>query len=189
MNEPDKMLWRQVPRALILGGLLLALVAGCDGGGGSSSGTGPTAPQPMILFTPDGSPTSPSISMRAGSGTTATVLALEIRATDVVDVRTVDFTLDYPGQLLQFTGFRQGSFLGTDASVVLAGASNGSFTVFITSAGSLGASGGGVIVIFEFQALASGSGRIDFVAPEAGDSSGLEIEEMSWIGGAVQIIL
>ncbi len=167
--------------------ILLALVAACGGSGGSSS-DGPTAPQPMLVFTPDNSPSSPSISMRSGSGTTTTVLALDIQATDVVDVQTVDFTLDYPANLLDFMGFRQGSFLGTDASVVLDQVGSGSFTALITTAAAGGATGGGIIVTFEFQAIAGGNGRIDFVAPEATDRFGDEIEEMSWISGTVQIV-
>jgi len=178
---------KQTRTALLLSGLLLALAAGC-GGDGSSGGGGPTAPQPMVLFTPDSAPTSASISMRSGAGTTSTLLALEILATDVADVRTVDFTLDYPGNLLQFTTFRQGTFLGSDASVILTNASSGSFTALITSAGALGAAGSGVIVTFELQTLAAGNGRIDFVDPEAGDSSGLEIEDVDFLGGTVQVV-
>jgi Cohesin domain len=173
--------------ALLLSSLLLVLAAGC-GGDGSSGGGGPTAPQPMIVFTPDGAPGSPSISMRAGGGTTAAVLALDILATDAVDVLTADFTLTYPANLLQFTTFRRGTLLGADASVIVTDVANGSFTALITSAGGTGVSGTGVIVTFELQARASGSGRIDFVDPEAGNSFGLEIADIDWIGGTVQVV-
>ena len=179
-----------LPRRAIAALLLVMLAgAGCGGSGSDAPSDNPTAPQPMILFTPARTPIGASISMRSGAATTATTLVLEILATDLVDVQTVDFTLTFPGNLLDFQGFRLGSYLGTDASVIIGQVSGSSFTALITRLAPGGSTGGGVIVSFEFDAVASGTGPLDFVEPEATDPFGQAIEGIDWIGGTLQVVL
>ncbi len=169
--------------------MIVALIlGGCQGDGSSTSG-GPTAPSPMIVFTPDRAAGSGSVAMRAGPGSTASVLELEIAATELVNVQTVDFVLAYPGALLRFDGFRPGSFLGADASLILEQASADSLTVTMTRIDPSGATGSGVVLTLVFTNAAGGDGRLDFVAPEAGDPFGLEIPGLDWIGGTVRVVL
>ena len=168
---------------------LLAALAlwGCEGS--SSTAGGPTAPSPMIVFIPDRAAGGGSVSMRAGGGSTASVLELEIVATDLVNVQTMDFVLAYPGDLLRFDGFRTGPFLGAGVSAILEPVAAGSLNVLMTRLDPSGASGSGVVLTVILSAAGSGEGRLDFVAPEAADPFGLEISDVDWIGGAVRVVL
>ncbi len=143
----------------------------------------------MIVFTPDRAAPAGSISMRAGAGTTASVLELEIAVADLVNVQTVDFVLAYPGDLLRLDGFRPGPFLGPGVSVILQQTGTGSTTVLTTRADPSGATGSGVVLTLVFAATSSGDGRLDFVDPEAADPFGLEIPGVEWIGGSVRVVL
>ncbi len=159
---------------------------GCSSGGDTSGS--PTEPLPALIFIPDRPAAGGSVSMRSGPGTTDTMLELEIVATGLVDVQTVDFVLSFPGSLLVFDAAAQGPFLGTGASLIVAGATTGSVTLLLTRTEPSGASGGGVILTVRLQAVAGGEGRLDFVSPEATDPAGLIIPDVDWIGGTVQIV-
>ncbi len=179
----------EIHRGFVVGLLLLFVsgcVAGC-GGSGSSSGDMPTGPSPMLLFTPDRAAVGNSVTMRAGANTAATALELEIFATDLVDVRTMDFTVTFPADLLRFDGARAGNFLGAGVSqIVQTGA--GAVTLLMTGLGQAGATGSGLVTTLDFRAIAGGNGRLDFLDPEAADAAGLEIQGIDWIGGTVQIV-
>lgn len=176
-------------RRLIPAALAVLVLAACNSGGGDGGGgpTPPTAPGPAIVFTPDRSAGSNSISMRVGDGSTATVLQLEIFATEVLNVQLVEFVLLNPNSRLRFDGFTRGEFIGAGAQVIVGGGGNAlSFEVLRVAPSA--ASGSGRILTLTFSAVAAGNGRFDFVDPVAEDPFGLEIPGIDWIGGAVQVI-
>ena len=166
----------------------LALLALAACGGSGNGGAPPTAPSPAILLTPDRTAGSSSISLRAGDGSTASVLQLEVFATEVLSVQAVDFVLLVPSDLLRFEGFERGELMGAGAQVIVGGGGNAPSFQILRVAPSA-ASGSGRILTLTFSAVAAGSGRFDFVDPVAEDPSGLELAGVDWIGAAVRVIL
>ena len=168
---------RSVLRLVGLG--LLLLLSGCDGGGDS-----PTEPQSGILFTPDSSAGSNSIILRRVGGT-STTLELEIFATDVANVHSVLIAMTFPTNLLRFNGYVEGELLNPSIPVVVTAFN----TVLITQPrlSPAGVSGSGRIGTLTFAAIGEGTGRIDFLDPQALDPVGQEIAGVDWIGGSVQV--
>lgn len=170
--------------ALLVGLALLAC--------GGDSGPGPTAPNPppasSITFTPDQAPSAGSFALVRGSGTGGTLLELELRATDVPPVRSVDLILTYPTDLLTFEDLQLGAFLGSDATLTVTGG-NGTLSV-LTSRNSAGtAQGSGVHSVIRFRGAADGTGRIEIFDPEARDGDDLVVEDLLWVGGEVTVDL
>ncbi len=170
-------------RALVI---LAALLLAACGGSSDGGGTPPTAPGPSIAFTPDRAAGANSITMRAGAGSTASVLELEIFATEVLNVQSVEFSLLYPGNLLRFEGFTRGDFAGAGAQV-LTGGGSGNLSFDVLRLGGA-ASGSGIILTLTFSAAAGGSGSFNFLDPLAEDPFGLEIQGIDWIGGMVVVV-
>lgn len=167
--------------------VLGALLAGC-GGTSEGGGSPPTGPSPAIVFSPDRAAGANSVSLRSGAGSTASVLRLEVFATEVANVQAVDFVLLYPADLLRFDSFERGELMGAGAQVIVGGGVSAlSFQVQRTAPSA--ASGSGSILILSFTAVAAGSGRFDFSEPVAEDPFGLEIPGIDWIGGAVRVVL
>ena len=163
------------------------LLAAC-GGSTSNSGGSPTAPGPSIVFTPDRVAGANSVSMRSGAGSTASVLQVEIVATEMLNVQSVEFVLTFPSDLLRFDGFARGDFIGAGAQVIPGGGGSAlSFDILRTTPGA--ASGSGTIMTLTFTAAAGGAGRFDFLDPVAEDAFGLEISGIDWIGGAVRVVI
>lgn len=176
-------------RHRIVGALAVlgALLAAC-GGSGDGGGGGPTAPMPAIVFTPDRAAGANSVSMRAGAGSTASVLQLEIVATELPAFQAVDFTLLYPANLLRLDGFERGELIGAGAQVITGGGA-GALTFQLLRTASSPASGSGRILTLTFTAVGGGAGRFDFSDPVAEDPFGLEIAGIDWIGGTVRVVL
>jgi len=91
------------PDNRLFGRLVLALIGivfltACGGDGDGAGGGTPTGPSPLIVITPDRNAGANSIAMRAGPGSTATILQLEIFATEVTGVQAQRLTP--PRQLL-----------------------------------------------------------------------------------------
>lgn len=163
----------------------ILLLAACDSGDGGS--TPPTGPGPSILFTPDREAGANSVSMRSGAGSTASVLQLEIVATELLNVQAVSFVLLNPNDQMRFEGFEQGEFMGAAAQVAVGGGGN-TLSFDILRIAPSAASGSGRIITLTFSALAAGSGRFDFIDPEAVDPFGIEIVGIAWVGGTVQVV-
>ena len=164
-------------------------LAGCSGSSGGGGGGGnPTGPSPGIFFTRDQAAGNGSIAMDSGPGTSSPRFELQVVALSVTNVQTVDFELTYPPNLLQFDGARQEDFLGLDAPLVVTPLAAGTLAVSLTRAVPGGVTGSGVILSFDFQALAAGEGPLTFVEPEALDPFGLDIPTIEWIGGSIQIV-
>ena len=166
-------------------GLGLAACTGSDSGGGDS----PTGPSPAIIFTPDRTAGANSIAMRAGAGSTDTVLQLEIFATQVTNLQALDFVLLVPNSLLRFDNFERGEFIGAGAQVLIAGGASNAVTFQILRTAPSAATGSGRILTLTFTAVGAGSGRFDFMEPSAEDPFGLVIPGIDWIGGVVQVVL
>lgn len=126
--------------------------------------------------------------MRAGPGSTADVLQLEIFATEVVGVQSLDFVLAVPNDLLRFENFTAGDFIGATAQVAVSGGGSNAVTFDVLRTAPSAATGSGVILTLRFAAIASGTGRFDFLSPEAEDAFGISIPGIDWIGGTVQVV-
>jgi hypothetical protein len=172
-------------RSPILAVALLLLLACGGGGGGSPTEPTPTPTQPSVTFTPQ-SPGPSGILLASGSGTNATTLILEVRATSVSDLYGVAFDLTYPANLLQHVRSTQGPMLagGTFQGSV----SNGRLVVGLSNLGPVpGSSGSGVLLTFEFRAIGAGEGTFTFSKNQAVDSQGQAIAGLTWSAGTVRV--
>ncbi len=174
--------------SLLISATSLMGLAGCDNGGGGGTST-PTGPSPAIVVTPDRGGVVPYFGVRAGAGSTASILQLEIFATEVINVQAIDFNLALPNTLLRLDSFERGELIGAGAQVILQnGGSNApSFQILRTAPSAI--TGSGVILTLTFTAVGAGSGRFGFIDPEAEDPFGLVIPNVQWIGAAAQVVL
>ncbi|MEM7349324.1 MAG: cohesin domain-containing protein [Acidobacteriota bacterium] len=168
----------------VLGALLLAACSGSGDGGGS----GPTSPSPMIVLTPDRAAGAGSIALRVGAGSTASVLQLEIVATEVPGIQAVDFLLLVPSGLLRFDSFTRGDLIGAGAQVIFGGAGSDTLSFQILRTVQATPPDSGLILTLTFTATAAGTGRFDFAGQLAEDLNGLTIPGIDWIGGTVQVV-
>jgi len=174
--------------SVILAGLLFAgiLLAGC-GGDSSGGGDTPTGPSPALVFTPD-RPNGPgSVALRQGSDTTVAFLAVDVVATELTDVATMDFTVVFPGAVLSFAGARQGDFLGPGTNLIVSSTTADSVTVLLTRTAGGGATGSGTALSLDFEVTGAGEGQLDFFDPVAEDSTGLDVP-VDWIGASVRVV-
>ena len=172
-------------------GLCLALLAllavGCDGDDDDGGGGGPTDPQPFVTVTTDADDGGGSFSVARNSSTEGANLVLDVLATEVQNVRTVDFVLTYPGTLLRPTTAQGGDFLGLNAAVITTALDQNRLQVLMTRAAATGASGSGTLLTVRFEALAPGTGRLELTQGEAADPVGLVIPGIEWLGGDVEV--
>ena len=166
--------------------LLAILTVGCDGDDDDGGGGGPTDPQPFVSVTPD-SGDGASFSVARNSATEGADLVLDILATDLQNVRTVDFVLTYPGTLLRPTTAQGGDFLGINAVLVTPALDQNRLQVLMTRAAATGASGSGTLLTVRFEALAPGTGRLEFTEQEAATPVGTLINGIEWLGGDVEV--
>jgi hypothetical protein len=168
--------------------LLLALTA-CGGGGG---GGGPTAPppppQPAIVFTATGTSSPNSVTLATGTGSSATTLFLEVRATSVTDLYGVAFDLRYPNTVLQFVRATPGTLM-EGGSVQAVAAGEGNLVVGATRLGEVpGITGSGVLMTLEFTALVAGDGTFSFARNSALDPDARTLPGVTWAAGTVRVI-
>jgi hypothetical protein len=174
-------------RLALLVAFLLAVACGGGGGGGSPTEPTPTPTpsQPSITFTPQ-SPGPSGISLVSSPASTATTLILEVRAASVSDLYGVAFDLAYPANLLQHVRSTQGPLLsgGTFQGSV----SSGRLVIGLSNLGPVpGSSGSGVLMTFEFRAIAAGEGTFSFSKNQAVDSQGQAIAGLTWSAGTVRV--
>lgn len=178
-------------RRLAAGLLVLAFTA-CGGGGGGGGPTEPTPPpvtQPQIIFTPQGAAGTNSLFLASAATTTANTLFLEVRASQVTDLYGVAFDLTYPRDQLQFVQASPGPLLGAAGSVQTAVSAPGIVIVGGTHLGNVqGATGSGVVMILQFNAVAAGEGDLRFFRNSALDSDGALLRGVSWVGGSVRVV-
>ncbi len=165
--------------------LLALLIVGCDGD--DDDGGGPTDPQPFVTVTTDSGDGGASFSVADNSSTEGANLVLDVLATDLQNVRTVDFVLTYPGTLLRPTTAQGGDFLGINAVVVTTAIDQNRLQVLMTRAAATGASGSGTLLTVRFEALAPGTGRLELTEGEAANPAGLVITGIEWLGGDVEV--
>lgn len=159
-------------------------VLACGGGGGG----GPTAPPPPVkgfVFTPGAGTTG--ITLAQGAATTTTTFILEVRATSVTDLYGVAFNLSYPNSVLRFTSATAGPFL-TGASFQAVESPNGTVIVGLSKLGTAaGASGSGVLVTLQFEAIATGQGAFSFSRNTAIDSTATTLSDLNWSAGTISV--
>lgn len=187
LETPSRMMPAITTSAIAVLGILW--LAACGGSGDGGGPTPPSGPSPMILFTPDRAAGARSITLREGSDTTASILQLEVFATEVPGIQAVDFLLLFPNDLLRFESFDRGELIGAGAQVVLASAGSNTLAFQILRIAQTTAPETGLILTLTFTAIGAGSDRIDFVNPEAEDIFGATIPDIDWIGGTVQVVL
>ncbi len=162
--------------------LAATALLGCDSGG-----VGPTAPPnpgttARVSFSPV-TPAAAAIALRGSASGEA--LEIEVYAVDVDDLYGLSFELRFPADLLRYESHGRGVFPSLEASE----AATGRFLVGATHLGQVaGVSGGAVVVVIRFTAIADGRGRLDFSGEEALDSFGDGLT-LNWHGGTVAIDL
>jgi hypothetical protein len=167
--------------------IALPLLLACGGGGGG--GSSPTQPQAEIVFTPTS--TGPGIVLAQGGTTTASNLVLEVRAAQVSGLYGVAFDLDYPSNVLHFSGYHAGSFLaanGVQVSTQVAETTPGHLVVGVSRLGSTtsGVDGSGVLLELDLAATAAGTGNFAFTRNGAYHSDGSGIS-LAWAAGSVAV--
>jgi len=91
---------------------IATLLAACGSSGG------PAAPLIVLTYAPV-SGTSPSVTTASGSGSTDSIAVVDIFVTDVLDVLSASFTLDFDRTTVAFLDFdTTGSHLGSDGATV-----------------------------------------------------------------------
>ena len=168
--------------------ILWVLCAGCDGGdsGGGGGGDTPTTPQAFVNVVSD-SGDAPSVSMARGGATQGANLSLEILASGLENVQTIDFVLTYPGNLLRATTVSAGDFLTAGASVITNALDANRLQVLMTRTDGLGSTGNGLVLTVQFEGTAPGTGRLEFGDPEAVAPSGLVVQGITWVGADVEV--
>jgi hypothetical protein len=159
--------------------VLLLLVSAACGGGGGGGGGGGTPPPPTVnegfTLTPS-SAGAPAVVLAEGSGTTTSVLDLEIQAQGMTDLYGVAFDLTYPQNLMDFEAFSEGDFLssgGLDTVLRVFESEPGRIVVGVTRLGAQpGQAGSGELLTLRFRATTPGSGSFRFENAEAFRSGG-----------------
>lgn len=169
---------------------------GCGGGGGG--GGGPTQPPPPVVppsgvtFTADRAASGNSVLLGAGAGGSPTVFVLSVEAQTVTDLYGVSFVLTYPNNLLSFRkgSATEGSFLNGDHRVelIVKQRTPGELTIGISRVREVpGATGSGLLLSLDFATRSSGSGSMTLSEEAAVDSLGQAQEDVSFIGGTVDV--
>lgn len=175
----------------VLAALSLLGVSACGGGGGGGGGpTMPPPPQPGIRFTPSGAPAANSVHLAQGAGTTAQLLVLEVRATQVNGFYGIAFDLGYPAAVLNFMDATEGDFLAAagDTSFQIAESPDGNLVVGLTLLGEVApAAGSGLVLTLRFAATGGGDGNFSFSDNEVYRATGAPNTAISWLAGSVQV--
>lgn len=178
-------------RVLALVALSVALFASCGGGG---SGGGPTTPGPGITFLPSSAPGSNTIHLVVQS-VSANQLILELRGNDVNDIFAAAFDLRFPAAALQFVSAGTGDDFteGGDFPVqlLITEEPSGNLVVGLSRTGKdlRGFTGSGVLMILEFNAIASGGGDLSFLRTQVVDRNGIVDAGITFLGGSLQVVL
>jgi hypothetical protein len=177
--------------AVLLGLSLLLLAPAC--GGGSDDG-GVTPDTGCLVYEPSSTPTSGNVAGRTGVGSTCNVLELELIVTDVANIFTVEFTLQYSESTVRYAGVNTAlSILESDGTQVatIVNESPGEAQISITR---LGGAQGGIDAIGQ-QTLAKvllsragtvgAIGSLVFTETKFFDGDRNEIPGIGWSGGQV----
>jgi len=182
--------------ALLLLGLVPALLASSCGGSRSSSG-GVVEPAACLAFTPAADPAPSTVVARRGSATTCDRLALELIITDVSDLFIADFRLSFDPAVLSYAGYdKTGSVLESDGETawVLLDEENGAIQFTISRFGSsqdgIDVVGSQLLVRIDFLREAdTGVSPLSFSGERLWNSAWpLElIDGVEWFGGSVTV--
>jgi predicted outer membrane repeat protein len=170
-------------------GLLVAATVACGGGGGGGGG-GPTPPPPGITFTASGGSTTNALNLGLASGSSATVLRLDLSAQSMTNLYGVAFDLLYPSQVLAFDSVVEGSFLaGAATSLQIEEPTPGRLIIGLSRLGAVsGVSGSGTVLTLQFSSRGvAGNGSLTFASNTAFNSAGGAIAGVAWGGGSVSV--
>lgn len=188
MRHFERRLWRLFRVAVPLLLITLSALGATACGGGGGGGGGPTAPPPPakgFVFTPGAGTTG--ITLAQGAATTTTTFILEVRANSVTDLYGVAFNLTYPKSALRYTSATAGTFL-SGASLQATESPAGTVVVGLSKLGTAGgASGSGVLLTLQFEAVATGQGAFSFSRNTAINSSAATLSDLSWSAGTISV--
>jgi len=156
--------------------------------GGDDTSTGPSG---STAFTSDNpSPGSNSVVLEQRSAGVDR-LTLSVRMVEVQNVYGAAFEISYPQNLVRFSNFSQGGFLsgdGAPVSIQVAENPVGNLIIGATRLGNVGGiSGTGDLLLLNFNAVAPGSGRMNFRNASLRDPANNVIPGVQFIGGNVQV--
>lgn len=192
MSRLTRVLWRAIAACA----LLVWASAGCGGGGGGPTAPPPPPPPPPsgVTFTADAQAGPNSVYLAAGQGSTATVFVLDVRVSEVTDLYAVAFVIEFPNNLLDWRrgGTVEGSLLSDngdfETELVVENRPAGNLVIGHTRLGQVpGMEGSGTLFSLEFVTQASGTGALSLRDEAALDSLGQLQEEITWIGGSVNV--
>lgn len=153
------------PKLLCLA-LAIGLIISCSNGGGG--GGNPIATPTCVVLLGATAPTSSTVVAQRGAGTTCDVLAVDVIITDVNDVFTVGFDVDFDPALVSWSGISTaGSLLSSDGTPIATpiGGSGGKRTVGITRLGATGVNAVGpqlALTMFFRKVAQSGAAALSF---------------------------
>jgi hypothetical protein len=123
-----------------------------------------------------------------GARSTADLLVLEVRATQVTGLYGAAFDLQYPAGLLDYQTRVLGPFLGASASLQVVESAPGNLVVGVSRLGNVpGVDGSGVLLELELAAGSAGTGNLAFTRNAALAADGSELT-VGWGSGTVTVV-
>ena len=175
---------------------VVALLAVALSGCGSSGGGGLITPTITLTYVPEPGMGLATVTTTSGTASTASVAVVEVYVTDVLDVLTASFTLDFDTASVAFLDFDvAGSHLGSDGTMIqpiVQLTQAGQLTVGLTRLGAIGIDFNGrqfLIRIRFARVTASGMSTLTFSNNDLLDASAppQPIPGVQWFGGSFQI--
>jgi len=171
--------------------VLGAGIAGCGGGGRKR-----VVPTECLAFQGHSAPAASTVVARQGSGSLCESVQVELVLTDVADVQTVDFTVDYDFDVARYEGLSiAGSVLTSGGATVnvLENESPGKVSIDLTRFGTgvdFNGSGSVVRLIFSpVSGAAPATSTMSFASPQifGSETPPQEKPGIQWFGGELQL--
>jgi len=164
------------------------IAAGCGGGGRKR-----VVPTECLAFQGHAAPAASTVVARQGSGSQCESVQVELVLTDVADVQTVDFTVDYDSDIALYEGLSlAGSVLSANVNV-LENESPGQVKIDLTRFGTgIDFNGSGTVVRLIFSPVAgatAATSTMSFASPQifGSETPPQEKPGIQWIGGELQL--
>jgi hypothetical protein len=171
--------------------LVLLLIAGCGGGDG-----GGIAAASCIGFTGAQAPAAGRVAARQASGGSCSAIFVELVVTDVADVFSGSFTLEYdPASVALGGASATGSFLasgGARVDVVQSAPQSGSATIGVTrvqTTAGVDVSGSQVLVRVSFAPVAAGTSQLSVTGAQlfGSETPPQAKANLTWTGGTFNV--
>ena len=163
---------------------------------GCGSSGGVIATTIILTYAPDPGIGLATVTTATGAGSTNSIAEVEVYITDVLDVLTASFTLDFDATSVAFLDFdTSGSYLGSDGVTIqpiVQQVQSGQLTVGLTRLGANGIDFNGrqLLIRIRFsRASSSGTSTLTFSNNDLLDSTAppQPIPGVQWFGGSFQI--